>query len=125
MAYVIGEELLWGVLGVEEKHLLGKIGWMDAVRGITKRVEAYLADPELKLMIVEEQSFRVKATSIANFQAAKKQRADVTFIVIISTDEEEEDLDLFPKAGADYVVHYHAVDFLEHLRQLVDQVFSS
>lgn len=123
MSQVFGEKLLMALLSGLCKQPLGKIGWMGAVRGITLAAEAYLADPELKLMIVEEQSFEVEAQSVKNFQTAKKKRPDVTFIVLIST-HEEEDHDLYRKAGAEYVVDVNIPDLPEHLAQIVDDFFS-
>ena len=122
--HVLGEILLRPLLRFECKQPLGKIGWMSAVLGITEDVEAYLADPELKLMIVEEPLFEVEAQSITNFQIAKKKRPDVAFIVSLSTGEEE-GYAKFRAAGADHVVCVHERDFVAHLAQLVDSYFSN
>jgi len=94
---------------------------MTAVDGITGK--AQLADPELEVVIVEEFSFIVSKENIENIQTAKKQRPDVTFIVLIST-YNEDNLDLLSSV-ADYVVHWLSDDVPERLGQIADQVFAN
>lgn len=104
--YIFGEAFFMRYLVGYHKLPQEQLGWMSAELGLTKGAKAYLAKPQLKLMIVEA-PYGAGDQPLTHFQAAKARRPEVAFLVISSPvhdyDEEEHNR-LFQEAGAEYII---------------------
>ena len=103
---IFGEAFLIRYLVRHHQLPQEQLGWMSAELGLTEKVRAYLANPQLKLMIVEA-PYGAEAQPLTHFRTAKAQRPDVAFLVVSSPvhyyDEEEHNR-LFQAAGAEYII---------------------
>jgi len=82
---------------------------MSGELGLTEEAEAVLANPQVRVMIFEA-PYGAEKIALRNFEAAKKHRPEVIFLVLqdpISFQDYEEHQRLFEEAGADYVLYAH------------------